>query len=143
VSALITGIEPAAASRSTSLWSYVRTISPCTKRDSTFAVSSIVSPRPSWMSLRFKNSGLPPSSCTPTSNETRVRVLDLEKIKAHVCPASAVCGCRPRCCFRSRVSAKTSPNSRGVKSVSFRKCFIGETETLNGTFRRLPEKIFP
>ena len=40
------------------------------------------------MSLAFKNIGRPPSSWMPTSNETRVRVDDLENISAQVCPAS-------------------------------------------------------
>ena len=63
---------------------------PCTYRDSTRAVSAMGSPRPSCMSREERNRACPPSWYMPTSNDTRVRVLDLAKIIARVFPASGV-----------------------------------------------------
>jgi hypothetical protein len=61
----------------------------------------------------------------PTSNETRVRVEDLEKIIAHVWPASGRGALRvPRFRFNSRAKANSWGNSDRAKSVSLRKCFI-------------------
>jgi hypothetical protein len=59
------------------------------------------------------------------AHDTRVRVLDLAKIIAQVCCASgrARSGC-PRLAFRSRARANIRETSGGVKSVSFRKCFM-------------------
>ena len=48
--------------------------------ESTLAVSSMGSPRPSWVSLGDKNIALPPNWDMPASNETRVRVDDFSKI---------------------------------------------------------------
>ena len=62
----------------------------------------------------------------PTSNDTRVRVDDFEKINAHVWPASGFGALRfPRLRFNSRASANSFGNSERVKSVSLRKCFMG------------------
>ena len=44
----------------------------------------------------LKNKAEPPKSYIPTSKETRVRVEDLEKINAHVWPASGCSVCAPR-----------------------------------------------
>ena len=57
-----------------------------------------------------------------------VRVLDFEKIIAQVCPASGAALGLPRFPFSSRASAKIFPNSWCVKSVSLRKCFMGNEE---------------
>lgn len=45
------------------------------------------SPLPSWISFEDRNMIDPPSSRTPTSKDTRVRVDDLVNIIAQVCPA--------------------------------------------------------
>ena len=91
VSALMVGMPENLANSSTSLCAKVRMTAPWIMRPSTRAVSLIGSPRPSWMSLALRNIGRPPSSRMPTSNETRVRVDDLENISAQVWPASG-CG---------------------------------------------------
>ncbi len=46
------------------------------------------SPLPNWISFDDRNMMEPPSSRTPTSNETLVRVDDLVNIMAQVCPWS-------------------------------------------------------
>src|SRR5258708_36220110 len=81
------------------------------------------SPRPIWISLVLRKSGLPPSSWMPTSNDTRVRVLDLAKIIAHVWPASGF-SWWPRSCLNRRARAKICATSSREKSVSERKCFM-------------------
>ena len=58
----------------------------CRYRDSTRAVSPIDSPRPSCSSSARSASGCPPSSATPTWNETRVRVEGRSKNSATVRP---------------------------------------------------------
>src|ERR1700758_3167368 len=66
----------------------------------------------------------PPSSRIPTSNETRVRVDGLEKINAHVCPASGLAEILPRFVLNSAVRRNTrSISSREVCSMLSR-CFI-------------------
>ena len=62
--------------------------------DSTRPVSSIVSPRPSCSSVDEITSGCAPSSATPTSNDTRVRVDGFSKISAteRPCEPVGVCG---------------------------------------------------
>src|SRR6187402_1876729 len=107
---------------------------PWTKRDSTLAVSWMVSPRPIWMSFVLRKSGLAPSSWSATSNETRVRVLDFAKIIAHVWPASG-CACRPRFRFSSRARVKIFATSAREKSVSLRKCLIAYSLFLGGQDR--------
>src|SRR5262245_30075649 len=50
----------------------------------------MVSPRPSWVSVRPSMMVWPPSSRMPTSNDTRVRVDGFSKIIASVLPASGL-----------------------------------------------------
>src|SRR6185369_15749075 len=50
----------------------------------------MVSPRPSWVSVRPSMIVWPPSSRMPTSNDTRVRVDGFSKIIASVLPASGL-----------------------------------------------------
>ena len=69
-----------------------------------------------------------PVSYTHLSNETRVRVLDLAKMSAQVWPASTGVAWRPLFRLKSRASENTSPTSAGVRSVSFRRCFIKGSE---------------
>ena len=69
-----TGTEEYCASSSTTAWGAVRTQMACTKRDSTSAVSRGDSPRESCSSSPRSTTAWPPSSCTPTSKDTRVRV---------------------------------------------------------------------
>ena len=71
---LITGTLPCSASSSRTECGPVRTQIACTKRESTSAVSRTDSPRESCSSPSRSTSGCPPSSTTPTSNDTRVRV---------------------------------------------------------------------
>src|SRR6266542_2766331 len=67
----------------------------------------------------------PPSSRIPTSKETRVRVDGLEKISAHVCPASGLDEILPRFVLNSAVRRKMrSISSREICSM-LSKCFIG------------------
>src|SRR5688572_7690678 len=77
------------------------------------------------MSFAFKKSDSPPSSRTPTSKETRVRVDDLAKSNAHTWLASGLCWLSPR------PPLNTLEFSR-IVSISFResvsklsRCFIG------------------
>ena len=90
VSALITGTSACSASSITLPWSTVRMTMASTNRDNTFAVSSIVSPRPSCMSRPASTTGWPPSRAMPTSNDTRVRVDGCSKMRATLLPASGV-----------------------------------------------------
>ncbi len=53
-------------------------------------MSAIGSPRPSCTSRGERKSAWPPSWNVPTSNDTRVRVLDFMKIMASVFPSSGV-----------------------------------------------------
>lgn len=76
VSALITGTELAAAICSMLSWPNVRHTIAALCRHSTRAVSPIGSPRPIWLVCESITSGMPPSSPTPTENDTRVRVED-------------------------------------------------------------------
>ena len=52
--------------------------------ESTRAVSSIGSPRPSWVSRGDRNRAWPPNCAIPTSKDTRVRVEDFSKIMPSV-----------------------------------------------------------
>ena len=53
-------------------------------------MSAIVSPRPSWVSVRPSMIVWPPSSRMPTSNDTRVRVEGFSKIIASVLPPNGL-----------------------------------------------------
>src|SRR5262245_27734135 len=91
-----------------------------TYRDSTWAVSEIGSPRPSWMSREERKSACPPSWVIPTSKLTRVRVDDFSKIIARLLPASDEanrCGSR----LRSAVSEKIAATSAALRSWMVRK----------------------
>ena len=57
-----------------------------TMREITRALSSMGSPRPSWVSRGDRNMALPPNCAMPASNDTRVRVEDFSKIIASVLP---------------------------------------------------------
>ena len=67
----------------------MRTPTAATWRESTSAVSRSASPRESWSSSERSTTGWPPSSWTPTSNDSRVRVEGFSKISATLRPASA------------------------------------------------------
>ncbi len=71
---LITGTADAWAKRSTSSWWMARIITASTMRESTRAVSSMDSPRPSCMSAAVAMVTAPPSWRMPASKEKRVRV---------------------------------------------------------------------
>ncbi len=83
---LITGTVAAWAKRSTSSWRLARIITASTMRDSTLAVSSTVSPRPSCMSEPEAMVTAPPSWRMAASKEKRVRVEFFSKIIARVLP---------------------------------------------------------
>ena len=68
---------------------------------------------------------LPPSSRMPTSNETRVRVEALVKIRAQVCPASGWLGCAPRVDFISAARWSRDSSSWELDS-SIERNFIFE-----------------
>ena len=57
-------------------------------------MSAMVSPRPSWVSVRPSMIVWPPSSRMPTSNDTRVRVEGFSKIMASVLPPNGL-SCPP------------------------------------------------
>ena len=96
---LITGTSACSASSSTVSCGPVRIAIAWTIRDSTSAVSRGDSPRDSCSSPSRSTSGRPPSSKTPVSNETRVRVEGRSNTSATLSPASAR---EPR---RSRLSS--------------------------------------
>ena len=81
-SELTTGTEDADASSSSRSCSNVRNTMASTYRLSTRPVSSMVSPRPSWRSVEEITNGCAPSSATPTSNDTLVRVDGFSKTSA-------------------------------------------------------------
>ena len=89
VSPLITGTEACSAISLSVAGSKVRIITRSTKRDSTRAVSAMVSPWPSCISPPESTSVSPPSCRTPTSKLTRVRVEGFSKTSATTRPASA------------------------------------------------------
>src|SRR5580658_6063706 len=96
-----------------------------TKRDSTRAVSAMVSPRPSCISAPVSMIASPPSSRIPTSNETRVRVEGRSKIMASVLPASGrEAGSAPltRAAFIAAALSRMPRNSPLESSSRSRKC---------------------
>jgi len=125
---LITGTVACCASSMRSSWFWARIMMPSTKRDRTFAVSAIVSPRPSCMSPAEMSSDSPPSCRMPTSKETRVRVEGRWKISAMIFPASrAVVSCVPllrpaRPAFIAFASLRMMRKSAPSKSERSRKC---------------------
>ena len=60
--------------------------------DNTKAVSSMVSPLPSWISFVLRKIACPPNLVIPTSKETRVLVLDFSKIIPKVFPSRSSIG---------------------------------------------------
>src|SRR3972149_2208541 len=80
VSALITGIDDAAASSSTDACAKVRMVMASRYSDNVRAVSPIASPRPIWSSSVRSRIGSMPSIHAAASNLTRVRVDGLWKI---------------------------------------------------------------
>src|SRR5882672_8152163 len=92
----------------------------------------MVSPRPSWVSVRPSMIVWPPSSRMPTSNDTRVRVDGFSKIMASVLPPSGL-SCPPL----ERAFFIAVPRSRIWRSVlgstwsRSRKC-LGSAMTLLG-----------
>src|SRR5438128_1996635 len=70
----------------------------------------------------------------PTSNETRVRVDDLLKISAHVCPARDNCSCRPRSFFMASEEARILPMSAGASFSNDSSCFMGRFLSLCARF---------
>ena len=68
---------------------------PCRYRERIRPVSPIDSPRVSCSSSPRRTSGVAPSSATPTSNETRVRVEGFSKTSATERPASDVSALAP------------------------------------------------
>ena len=97
---------------------------PWIMRPSTRAVSLIGSPRPNWMSLAFRKRLSPPISRMPTSNETRVRVEDLEKISAQVWPVRWVC-VSPLLRLRAVARWKILSTSAAVSCSIERRCWGG------------------
>src|ERR1700730_17216148 len=67
---------------------------------------------------------LPPSSRMQTSNEPRVRVDGLEKIRPHVCPAKACGPINARFFFKSLVARRIEEISSGESCSMLRRCFI-------------------
>ena len=116
---LITGTVANSARPATSAWGTVRTPIADTNRDSTWAVSRIDSPREICISPSRRISGWPPSSATPTSNETRVRVEGCSKISATLRPASALDAWRSAFSWAARSSRAVS--SSAVSSSPVRK----------------------
>jgi hypothetical protein len=87
------------------------------------------------MSFALRNSDSPPSSRMPTSNETRVRVDDLENISAHVWPASGCVEPRPLALEHDRV-AQDFFQIRAGNFSNDNRCFMSQ---ILGIFR--PKKI--
>src|SRR5579862_6026631 len=121
VSVLITGTPATLASSSMRSWPAVRQVIAATCLVSTRPRSAMVSPRPRCVLVVSISSGWPPSSATPTVNETRVRRLGLSKSSATVlgpCSGRAA----NRSCFMARARLSTWACSAGVRSSSRRKC---------------------
>src|SRR4051794_29868807 len=119
---LNTGIEPSAASSSTTACGPVRTPTACAWRLRTSAVSLIDSPRSSCSSPGRRTIGWPPSSTTPASNERRVRVLGRSNRRATTLSASA---CDERgAALSSAARSSSAPSSAEVNSSPVRKCRV-------------------
>src|SRR5262252_11121900 len=101
----------------------------------------MVSPRPSWVSVRPSMMVWPPNSRMPTSNDTRVRVDGFSKIMASVLPANGLSWPPLARCFfialpRSRIwrSVLGSTWSRSRKCLGTAMTLLGG---LAGTLGRL------
>src|SRR5262245_12346781 len=92
----------------------------CTMRESTSATSRGASPRASCSSPWRSTTGWPPSSYTPTSNETRVRVDGLSNTSATDRPSSARDD--RRSAFSSIARSRSLDCSTAVSSSPVRKC---------------------
>ncbi len=95
---LITGTVACSANSLTSLWPNTLAIITSQYLLRTWAVSPMVSPRPSWVPLGCRYSAWPPSWVIPTSNDTLVLVDDFMKIIAKDLPLRSSWG-SPRFCF--------------------------------------------
>src|SRR5215211_271718 len=136
---LITGTEACSAIRSTVSCGPVRTPIPCTIRDSTRAVSRSDSPRTAWRSPSLSTSGCPPSSWTPVSNDTRVRVEGRSNTSATLFPASA--REERRSAFSVSARSTSRPSSAAVSSSPVRKCLVNAGPHLEPLPRpRLPAR---
>ena len=127
VRALMTGTLDWAAKRSTMSWPNVRIITISTMEDITRALSSIGSPRPSWVSWGDRNMACPPSWAMPASNDTLVRVEDLAKIMPSTLPGKArwsLPAWRSR--FNSMARCSNCCSSAGLKSSNVRKCLVAD-----------------
>ena len=88
----------------------------------TLAVSLMVSPTRSWMSLALRKMGWAPSCSMPTSKLMRVRVLVFMKIIVTVRPVRNACGARRFCASLSASPRSSSVTiSAGLKSWMVRK----------------------
>ena len=94
------------------------------------AVSAIDSPRPSCSSSPRSVTGAPPSSATPTWNETRVRVDGRSKNSATAAPASA-----PAPSPRSR-RPSARRRARAAPRARRRELFAGEEVLTTAPFKR-------
>src|SRR5271157_2608164 len=119
---LMTGTVAALARRSRSECLLTLAMMQWTYLERTCAVSSTVSPLPSWSSPELRLIGFPPSSFIATWKLTLVLVLGFSKTSATVFPSRA---CSPRRDALPRLSfaatAKIVLKSRGVSSVRVRK----------------------
>src|SRR5215210_7951377 len=117
---LMTGTEAWRASSSASPCGPVRIPIACTIRDSTSATSRGDSPRAICSSPCRSTTAWPPSSCTPTSNDTRVRVDGLSNTSATERPSSA--RDERRSAFSSSARSRRRACSSAVSSAPVRKC---------------------
>src|SRR6201987_3029434 len=107
----------------------------------------MVSPRPSWVSVRPSMMVWPPSSRMPTSNDTRVRVEGFSKIMARVLPANG-CSWPPlaRCFFIALPRSRIWRRVFGSTWSRSRKCLGTAMASLGGLgrferHRRLAEDV--
>ena len=101
----------ASASPTTSGWEPDRITIAATYRDMTRAVSAIDSPRESWRASPVSTIGWPPSSWTPASKETLVRVDGFSKISAAPRPSRGRPSDAIGRCARSRIRRTSSTDS--------------------------------
>src|SRR4051812_21463407 len=116
---LKTGIEPSAASSSTTACGPVRTPTACAWRLRTSAVSLIDSPRSSCSSPGRSTIGWPPSSTTPASNDSRVRVLGRSNNSAITLSRSA--SDERGAAFSSAARSSSAASSPELSSAPVRK----------------------
>ena len=90
----------------------------------TRAVSRIDSPRVSWSSFARSTIGWPPSSCTPASNEVRVRVEGCSNSSATVRPSSR----------REARAALQRPRGRAARSARGGQLLAGEEVARQGRY---------